>query len=116
MKWIYSSRLTYAKGNFKYENIYKYDQSKFHNIPGCMAETGFAYVPLNCQYEGADCPVHILLHGCLQTYDHIGLDMMTLTHYADLAEANNFIIVSPQAVKSLTNIFNPRGCWDWWGY
>ena len=33
--------------------------------------------------------------------------------YIAIAEANNIIVLFPQAVNS---ILNPKGCWDWWGY
>ena len=33
--------------------------------------------------------------------------------YNAIAEANNIIVLYPQAVNST---LNPRGCWDWWGY
>ena len=40
------------------------------------------------------------------------------TGYNEWAEASNMIVLYPQAKKS-TNIlttYNPKGCWDWWGY
>ncbi len=116
LKWVYSSSIKNARDGFKYENIYKIDQNKYNHIAGCMGDTGFAYVPLKCQSEGSNCPVHVFIHGCLQTYDHVQLEFYSNSHMLDLAEANDFIVLMPVAVKSITEVYNPQGCWDWWGY
>jgi poly(3-hydroxybutyrate) depolymerase len=34
----------------------------------------------------------------------------------EVAEVNNLIILYPQAIKSPLDPFNPKGCFDWWGY
>lgn len=34
----------------------------------------------------------------------------------EIAEANNLIILYPQASVSKIYPYNPKGCWDWWGY
>lgn len=34
--------------------------------------------------------------------------------YLEVAEANDIIVLFPQAVS--TAISNPNGCFDWWGY
>jgi hypothetical protein len=59
------------------------------------------------------CKVHIALHGCKQTLDHIGVEFLTSTGYLEIAESNNIIVLFPQA--SMT-VLNPNGCWDWWGF
>jgi hypothetical protein len=33
--------------------------------------------------------------------------------YNQVGEANNIIILYPQAISVSVN---PYGCWDWWGY
>jgi poly(3-hydroxybutyrate) depolymerase len=35
--------------------------------------------------------------------------------YNEVGEANNIIILYPQATVSYVPN-NPNGCWDWWGY
>lgn len=40
----------------------------------------------------------------------------TKTGFNEWAEANNIIVVYPQAKKSAVVPYNPNGCWDWWGY
>jgi poly(3-hydroxybutyrate) depolymerase len=37
----------------------------------------------------------------------------TQSGFNEWGESNNLVIVYPQVEKSL---FNPKGCWDWWGY
>jgi poly(3-hydroxybutyrate) depolymerase len=37
--------------------------------------------------------------------------------YNRWAESNGLIVLYPQAIKRYSpSVFNPRGCWDWWGY
>jgi hypothetical protein len=84
-----------------------------------MAETGFVYVPTICQ-AGAACRVHIALHGCKQSSETIGTDFVRHAGYNEWADANNIIVLYPQAAPSALGDFtmpvNPEGCWDWFGY
>ena len=116
MSYLYYGMIKDSQEGFVYQNIFKFDQSKYISIPGCMHQNGYAYVPTKCQSNSKKCHLHVVLHGWLQTYDHIGLDMMVKTHYNELAEKNNIIMLYPQSVKSLGKVMNPRGCFDWWGY
>jgi len=79
-----------------------------------MAEKADVYVPSSCEL-GQTCRLHVAFHGCLQTTDDIQDQFYTHAGYNEWAEANNIIVLYPQAEK---NIFlnNPKGCWDWWGY
>ncbi|MGL1832008.1 extracellular catalytic domain type 2 short-chain-length polyhydroxyalkanoate depolymerase [Rhodocyclaceae bacterium SMB388] len=86
-----------------------------------MADTAFVYVPRACEAGG--CRVHVAFHGCLQGADAIGLDFVTGAGYNEWAEANDLIVLYPQvrardgfAWGSRRWVFNPAGCWDWWGY
>lgn len=36
--------------------------------------------------------------------------------YNQWAEANNIVVVYPQAAHSYVFPSNPQGCYDWWGY
>jgi hypothetical protein len=60
------------------------------------------------------CSVHVALHGCLQTLADVGEQYVRETGYLGYAEANDIVIVFPQAV-AVTGT-NPKGCFDWWGY
>jgi hypothetical protein len=78
-----------------------------------MDSIGFVYVPRNCE-NGALCKLHIALHGCLQGRYKIGTVFAENTGFNQVADANDIIILYPQATSSLMS--NPNGCWDWWGY
>ncbi len=54
-----------------------------------------------------------MFHGCLQTLEDIQDLFYTKTGYNEWAEANNIIVVYPQAKKSTVFPLNPNGCWDW---
>lgn len=49
----------------------------------------------------------------MQTTDMIGDLFYTKAGYNEWAEANNIIVLYPQAKRSM---YNPNGCFDWWGY
>lgn len=72
-------------------------------------DQGFVYVPKSCDKER--CRVHVVFHGCRQSVDRFARD----AGYNRWAEANSLIVLYPQ-VKASWYPFNPRGCWDWWGY
>ena len=86
-----------------------------------MDDTGYAYVPKAC--EAGQCRVHVALHGCRQGAGEIGERFVREAGYNRWADANRLIVLYPQAVArygwtfgSASFIWNPRGCWDWWGY
>lgn len=86
-----------------------------------MAEHGYAYVPAACRDGG--CRVHLALHGCRQSEADIGRRFVDGAGYNEWADANRLIVLYPQATPrhglawgSWRWIYNPRGCWDWWGY
>ena len=85
-----------------------------------MDETGFVYVPEACE-RGETCRLHIVFHGCEQTPDQIGDLYARTSGYNAVAEANDIVVLYPQAQaipSPLLDPFggNPKGCWDWWGY
>jgi poly(3-hydroxybutyrate) depolymerase len=72
-------------------------------------DQGIVYVPKRCEKER--CRVHVAFHGCQQSVDRFARD----AGYNRWAEGNGLIVLYPQVRASWTP-FNPRGCWDWWGY
>jgi len=70
---------------------------------------GYVYVPATCQKER--CRVHVAFHGCRQS----AKEFAEGAGYNRWAEANKLIVLYPQ-VNSSWRPWNPRGCWDWWGY
>jgi poly(3-hydroxybutyrate) depolymerase len=86
-----------------------------------LAETGYLYLPQDCASGG--CRVHVAFHGCRQGADEIGERFVREAGYNRWADANRLIVLYPQAAarsgwgaRGWTFVFNPRGCWDWWGY
>jgi poly(3-hydroxybutyrate) depolymerase len=52
-------------------NYIQFDQTPYTAGNVGMETTGWIYVPANCA-SGAQCKLHVALHGCLQNYDTIG--------------------------------------------
>jgi len=80
-----------------------------------MGETGFVYIPRAC--EGAPCRMHVAFHGCRQGAAEIGERFVREAGYNRWADTNRLVVLYPQVIKRYSPLtFNPRGCWDWWGY
>ncbi len=86
-----------------------------------MAATGYAYVPPACATQR--CRVHVAFHGCRQQAAEIGERFVREAGYNEWADANRLVILYPQALSrsgwsmaARNFVWNPRGCWDWWGY
>jgi poly(3-hydroxybutyrate) depolymerase len=104
--------------------VLAYDQRPFtagRPIDLSMAEQGHVYVPTGCRNGG--CRVHVALHGCRQSETQIGHRFIDGAGYNEWADANRLIVLYPQATPrygvawgSWRWVYNPRGCWDWWGY
>ncbi len=94
--------------------LVEFDQSEFQPHPTAhgLASSGFAYVPGNCA-QGAPCRVHVAFHGCKQPVSWVGDAFIGRAGYNRWADANDLIVLYPQAQETLAN---PNACWDWWGY
>ena len=92
-----------------------------------MDSSGWLYVPDACAKKGAQCRLHIALHGCKQGQSYLPLEPVTgddgiyygttfVKHagYDTWADTNKLVVLYPQAVS--VPLTNPNGCWDWWGY
>ena len=99
-------------------SIVAFDQAEFIGDPvgHSMNPAGYAYVPADCD-DGATCRVHVAFHGCRQHPARIGDRFYMNAGYNRWADSNRIIVLYPQAINSdLPPVYNPRGCWDWWGY
>lgn len=103
--------------SMKSSNIMEFSQKEF--LPTLwtayaagMADKGYVYVPTACQSKKT-CYLHISFHGCEMGVDKIGDKYARESGLNEWAEANNIIVLYPQA---RTTTLNPKGCWDWWGY
>ncbi len=113
--------------------IIEFDQTEFFGdeLNG-MASSGFVYIPKQCKKE--QCKVHVFFHGCQQgysivpkdrkndnpkydspPYQKIGKTLVENLGFNQIAGANNIVVLYPQLKKS-TKSFNPRSCYDFWGY
>jgi len=82
---------------------------------GSLAATGFVYVPAHCA-AGAHCRLHVAFHGCRQGEEFVGESFVRDAGYNAWAEANDLVVLYPQARRSSFLPLNAEGCFDWWGY
>ncbi len=88
-----------------------------------MGDSGYLYVPQAC--EAGACRIHVALHGCRMSVEQIGERFVREAGYNRWADANRLVVLYPQTTPRngagfrdwrWSFVFNPRGCWDWWGY
>lgn len=86
-----------------------------------LAETGYLFVPNGC--EAGACRVHVAFHGCRQSAVQVGTAFASGAGYNEWAGTNRLVVLYPQTAPrygwgagSSKWVFNPRACWDWWGY
>lgn len=104
-------------------NYLEFDQTTYAKGNPGMASTGWVYVPANCS-SGAQCRLHVALHGCKQSTDLIGDKYVKNTGYSRWADTNNIVVLFPQTKVDNTSrptaasgsLSNPNACWDWIGW
>jgi poly(3-hydroxybutyrate) depolymerase len=87
-----------------------------------MADTAYVYIPKDCRAGG--CRLHVAFHGCRQSVDQIGERFVRGAGYNRWAETNRLVVLYPQTTPRYGWLatwpprwtYNPRACWDWWGY
>lgn len=116
-------------------NLKEFNQAEFfgdEKLNG-FEERGYVYIPESCN-NGAKCGIHIFFHGCQQgfnavpvdrsndnpVYDNppyvkIGTTLVENLGFNEIADVNDLIILYPQVKRSMKP-YNPRGCYDFWGY
>jgi poly(3-hydroxybutyrate) depolymerase len=95
------------------DSLLDVDLSAYFADDSHVAASGYLYVPGACRGDSRACGLHIAFHGCVQGAEFIGDRFAVRSGFNEWAESNDLIVVYPQIEKSL---FNPKGCWDWWGY
>ena len=101
--------LTISKTGALESGLIEFDQTPFATGHG-MGTSGWIYVPKTCA-AGAQCRLHVALHGCKQNSTDVGQEFVRNAGFNRWAENNNMVILYPQTGKGATN-----SCWDWWGY
>ncbi len=92
-----------------------FDQNDFAKASSIsMADSGYAYMPRTCDTER--CRVHVAFHGCRQGAEAVGERFVREAGYNRWADSNRLVVLYPQAIARTWGVYNPRGCWDWWGY
>ncbi|CAI2370974.1 unnamed protein product [Moneuplotes crassus] len=111
LQHLHQDKVSNKLGETSAPNVFSIPQSTDGTVMGGEA---FAYIPTACQSDDADCSLHVVFHGCLQTIKDIQMQYVESTGYNEVAEANDMVILYPQAVSKSSG--NPYGCWDWWGF
>ena len=99
-------------------SVVKFDQNEFvagDSWLAGMSHYGFAYIPSSCA-AGEPCKLHVAFHGCEQYAAKVGSAFYQQAGYNEWADTNHLIVLYPQTVATTLTPFNPKGCWDWWGY
>jgi poly(3-hydroxybutyrate) depolymerase len=91
-----------------------FDQKPFGAHSISMDDEAFVYIPKTC--ESQRCRVHVAFHGCRQGRAAVKDQFAREAGYNRWADTNRIIVLYPQAIARWWGIYNPKGCWDWWGY
>lgn len=98
----------------KSENLIAFDQKEFGDRTTPLSDFGWIYVPTECKDGKEKCHLHIALHGCRMTPQHIQDQFVQMAGYNEWAESNRIVVLYPQS--AVLGPDNPNGCWDWYGY
>jgi poly(3-hydroxybutyrate) depolymerase len=93
-----------------------FDQAPFGGDSISMDDEGYVYIPKDC--ETRRCRVHVAFHGCQQGRGALEVkdQFAREAGYNRWADTNRIVVLYPQAIARWWWIYNPNGCWDWWGY
>jgi poly(3-hydroxybutyrate) depolymerase len=91
-----------------------FDQTPFGGHGISMDDEGYVYIPKDCETQR--CRVHVAFHGCQQGRLAVKDQFAREAGYNRWADSNRIIVLYPQAIARWWWIYNPKGCWDWWGY
>eukprot|EP01006_Ploeotia_vitrea_P036240 TRINITY_DN66000_c5_g1_i2.p1 TRINITY_DN66000_c5_g1~~TRINITY_DN66000_c5_g1_i2.p1 ORF type:complete len:317 (-),score=139.21 TRINITY_DN66000_c5_g1_i2:877-1827(-) len=103
----------------KTANVRTISQDQF--VPGggsassiSMGPKAYVYYGGNCTADPSKCRAIVVFHGCQQSLKDIGTDFIAHIGMNEVAEANNLVVLYPQAIRSYYPVENPEGCWDWY--
>ncbi|GAC1568578.1 MAG: depolymerase [Vulcanimicrobiaceae bacterium] len=97
--------------------LVKFDQTEFGAGPSdSLDSAGYVYVPPACA-SGTTCGFVLALHGCDQAQSFIGTKFATESGIAEWADTNRIVVLYPYTVVANgPQPYNPKACFDWWGY
>jgi hypothetical protein len=129
LQWLYPGSVT--SGQSGDGQLLEFDQEPYTAGLGYtgLGETGYIYVPNSCKAAGAHCRLHVAFHGCLQARESddgnggkAGDMFARDAGYNHWAAGSQIVVLYPQVQPVDTGNpavpyqFNPRACWDFWGY
>ncbi|MDE2402019.1 MAG: hypothetical protein KGL90_10175 [Burkholderiales bacterium] len=131
LKWLYN-RPTLQAATPQTSSLKPFDQRPYRGAgDGAFSgldDSGWIYIPSTCQQVGAHCKLHVVFHGCEQGQKVLvkgqayGTTFVEQAGYNRWAEGAHIVVLYPQVAPSNTVTpglpyrFNPKGCWDFWGY
>jgi poly(3-hydroxybutyrate) depolymerase len=130
LKWLYPSTPEMQIGVADEGSLKQFKQTSYGDKKtfNSLDSSGWLYVPKACEQPGASCKLHVAFHGCEQGQSFVanghrfGTQFVKGAGYNPWAEAGHIVVLYPQVKASnkgsLTDPyqFNPKGCWDFWGY
>ncbi len=129
LSWLYPNSVTRAPVDRG--RLLEFDQTAHSAGPDYtgLGNTGYVYVPDVCTATGAACRLHVVFHGCRQARDAqdgvggvVGSTFAEHAGYNRWAAGSRIVVLYPQVMPRDTGNpfvgyqYNPRGCWDFWGY
>lgn len=130
LQWLYPALQAQGPGSVVAGSLKRFSQDAYRGrVPfNGLDRSGWLYVPAACEPPGAGCALHVALHGCEQGQGFVaggrrfGLQFVNGAGYNRWAEAGRIVVLYPQVLPSTRGSlvqpyrFNPKGCWDFWGY
>lgn len=129
LAWLYPGSVT--RSTVERGQLVEFDQTAYTarlDYTG-LGDTGYLYAPDACTATGAACRLHVVFHGCRQARDaqdgaggEVGNTFAQHAGYNAWAAGSRIVVLYPQVMPSdagnpfVGYQYNPRGCWDFWGY
>lgn len=134
LKWVYAQPSSLQPGQAQAAALRPFDQTPYREagVFDGLDSTGWVYVPQRCEQAGVRCKLHVVFHGCEQGQNFpargqpgapvYGTVFVDQAGYNRWAESMGLVVLYPQVLPSNEGSvispfrFNPKGCWDFWGY
>lgn len=131
LKWLHPDLAAVTPVDADEGSLYQFSQRPYTagSAFTSMDTTGWVYVPKACKGSSVGCRLHVAFHGCEQGQSFkgegqgaYGLQFVKGAGYNRWAEAGRVVVLYPQVKPSTRGSFyqpyqfNPKGCWDFWGY
>lgn len=131
LSWIYKLPADMKPGAARPDSLRRFDQTPYRQagVFDSLDQTGWVYVPKACEARDAHCKLHVAFHGCEQGQNFLmrdgqayGTVFVEQAGYNAWAERAGIVVLYPQVVPvnqpqlGTAFGFNPKGCWDFWGY